>query len=275
MQRAYGLAGFALLAVLFWSGCSRNDSSDYRQYSSDDSSEVTLDSDTTPGKSLPQATKTNRNQIATSSPNEPSDWTAGMPAAVGFGSGIILSETFRLSGEYWLTPAVGAGPTRVRVQNVSPKIVKLAAKPRKVQILIKEKTFRMEGPEGAVRISYDDIDLLKVLNMDPVTPDAPEKMPNWLKNLDGKRVRIRGFMSPAFRQTGLAGFLMGRDNKACCFPGRAKIYDLFPVKLRKGVTTDYIQNRPFDVAGVFEIKTWVEGGELLQLYQIIDAVVVQ
>ncbi len=43
-----------------------------------------------------------------------------------------------------------------------------------------------------VACHFDDIDLLKVLNMDPVTPDAVEKMPSWLRSLDGRRVRFAG-----------------------------------------------------------------------------------
>jgi len=156
----------------------------------------------------------------------------------------------------------------------------LAIKPprseqREIKILIPEKKFRIEGPQKAIRVTYDDINLLKVINMEPVTLDAPEHMPDWLKGLNEKRIRIRGFMSPTFEQTGLKGFLMGRDNQACCFPGRAKIYDLFLVRMREGVTTDFIDNRPFDIVGIFSINALVEDGTLYQLYQIDDAVVIE
>ena len=50
---------------------------------------------------------------------------------------------------------------------------------RKVQLLVPSRTFRTEGPEGACRVSYDDIDLLKVLNMDPVPANAATMMPAW------------------------------------------------------------------------------------------------
>ena len=146
--------------------------------------------------------------------------------------------------------------------------------PREVKLLVKERKFQVEGPDKAIRVSYDDIDLLKVLNMEPVTADAPKLMPVWLKELDGRRIRIRGFMFPQFQETGIPAFLMARDNQICCFGGEAKIYDLFPVFMRKGVTTDYILNRPFDVVGVFHIDTIVDEGELYQLYRIDDAVVI-
>ena len=161
----------------------------------------------------------------------------------------------------------------VKPTAIKPKVV--ATGPRKVKLLVKDRKFRVEGPENAIRVNYDDLNLLRVLNMEPVPSGAHKMFPDWLKNLDGKRIRIRGFMSPSYKPKGLEFFLMGRDNKACCYPGRAKIYDLFPVKLRDGVTTDYIQNRPFDVVGIFQIKPWQEDGEWLRMYQIVDAVVVQ
>ena len=149
------------------------------------------------------------------------------------------------------------------------------ASARKVEVFIKSKEFRTEGHEGAIRVSYDDIDLLKVLNMEPVTPNAPQLMPKWLKELDGKRIRIRGFMFPTYSETGLRGFALARDNQICCFVRKPKIYDVFEVAMRKGKTTDYIPNRPFDLVGVFHIRPEVEDGELFQLYLIDDAITIE
>jgi hypothetical protein len=145
---------------------------------------------------------------------------------------------------------------------------------RKIQLLVPDKKFKTEGPEGAWRLSYDDIDLLKILNMDPVPPDADKKMPAWLKGLEGKRVRIRGFMYPPFSQTGIHAFGLARDNQICCFGRDPKIYDVFDVQMRDGVTTDYLPNRPFDVVGVFHIRPEVEDGKLFHLYEMNDATVI-
>ncbi len=147
----------------------------------------------------------------------------------------------------------------------------IAARP--IELLIPEQTFSPEGPEQALRVSYDDLDLLKVLNMEPVPEDAVSHFPNWLSRLDGERIRIRGFMYPTFQETGLPGFVLARDNEICCFGRSPKIYDLVEVRMRDGVTTDYIQGRPFDVIGVLHINPEADEGELYQLYQIDDAVV--
>lgn len=135
------------------------------------------------------------------------------------------------------------------------------------------RTFSVEGPENAIRISFDDFDLLKVMNLDPVPPDAVGKLPKWLKALDGKRVRVRGFMYPPFQDTGIRGFVLARDNQICCFGRTPKEYDLVDTFLRKDVTTNYIQNRPFDVVGIFRIKSEIE--KFTAMYELEDAVVIE
>lgn len=152
--------------------------------------------------------------------------------------------------------------------------VSATAAARKIQLLVPDRKFKSEGPEGAWRVSYDDIDLLKVLNMEPVPPDAADKFPGWLKGLDGKRIRIRGFMFPPFSQTGIHAFGLARDNQICCFGRNPKIYDVFDVHMRDGVTTEYLPNRPFDVVGVFHIRPEAEEGKLFRLYEIDDATVI-
>ena len=143
---------------------------------------------------------------------------------------------------------------------------------REIKLLIPSKTFKAEGAEKALRVSFDDVDLLKILNMDPVIPEAPKMMPDWLKQLDGKRVRIRGFMIPPFSETDVRAFTLARDTQLCCFGRNPLPYDLIDVFLKEGAATEYIELRPFDVVGVFHIGEEIEPG---YLYSIDDAVVIQ
>lgn len=135
------------------------------------------------------------------------------------------------------------------------------------------RSFKVEGPDQAIRVSFDDVDLLKVLNLDPVPADAPERLPKWLKALDGKRIRVRGFMFPPFQDTDIRGFVLARDNQICCFGRTPKEYDLIDTFMRKGVTTHYIQGRPFDVVGVFHIKSEIE--KYTAMYELEDAIVIE
>lgn len=147
------------------------------------------------------------------------------------------------------------------------------AEPREIKLLVKNRQFQIEGPQGANRVSFDDIDLLKILNMEPVPVDAAEYLPDWLVALEGKRVRIRGFMYPTFEETGIKRFLLARDNQICCFGRDPKVYDLIRIRLREGAETNYIEGRPFDVVGIFHIRPDVFDDQLDGLYAIEDAVV--
>lgn len=140
----------------------------------------------------------------------------------------------------------------------------------------KERTFSLEA-DGALRVGFDDLDLLKILKMDPVTPDCVEKMPGWLRGLGGKKVRIRGFMKPSLLLTGIPQFMFVRDTGLCCFGPKGKIYDMIAVTLKPGTTTDYIELRPFDVIGTFKIEMLQldDDGTIYGLYYIDDAVIVQ
>lgn len=165
--------------------------------------------------------------------------------------------------------ATPAEPTAITDKPVAPQ--KEPAEPS-----AKDRSFAVEGPDGALRVGFDDLDLLKVIRMDPVTPDCKEKMPGWLRNLDGKRVRIRGFMKPGLLLTGIPQFLFVRDTGLCCFGPKGKVYDMIAVTLKAGTTTDYIELRPFDVVGTFRIEVLeLDDGTIFGLYYIDDGVIIQ
>jgi hypothetical protein len=155
----------------------------------------------------------------------------------------------------------------------SPTAEPLPGGPR---LLVPERTFRLEGRPRALRVTYDDLDLLRVLNMGDPLPSKEtvlEMMPGWLKELDGKTVRLRGFMYPAYEQE-LSAFILTRDTGVCCFGPNPKVYYLVGVKLKEGTRTRYIENRPFDVVGTFHIVPVYTDGQWYQLYKMSDAVVI-
>jgi hypothetical protein len=145
--------------------------------------------------------------------------------------------------------------------------------PNKIELKVPHKDFNREGKERSLRVSYDDIDLLRVLNMEPVPLNAEEYLPSWLKALNGEKVVLRGWMFPPLMTEGLPAFLFVRDNQICCFGREAKVYDKVRVTLKEGTTTEYIFGRPFDVIGTFHIESEERDGELYFLYSIDNAVV--
>jgi hypothetical protein len=136
--------------------------------------------------------------------------------------------------------------------------------------------FSVEGPDGALRITFDDLDLMKLLNMDPVTSDCVEKMPAWLRGLEGQTVRVRGFMKPTGLTEGIPQFPFVRSTDMCCFGPKGKVYHLIAVTLKKGLTTDYIELKPFDVVGKFRIeKIELDDGLIFLLYHIDEAAIIR
>lgn len=150
----------------------------------------------------------------------------------------------------------------------SPNAKPLPGGPR---LLVPAKTFRADGRPRALRVSYDDLDLLKVLNVDPVPLDVVDTFPDWLRDLDGKTVRLRGFMYPSYQEEQKA-FVLTRDTGACCFGPDPKVYYLISVKMKEGTTARYVENRPIDVVGTFHIAPHVLDGKLIRIYRVSDAV---
>jgi len=135
--------------------------------------------------------------------------------------------------------------------------------------------FPVEGTDGALRISFDDLDLMKLINMDVITLDCADKMPEWLKGLSGKKVRIRGFMKPVSVTEGLPAFPFVRSTDMCCFGPKGKVYHMIDVTLKPGLTTDYIELKPFDVEGTLRIEVTELGEIIIFIYHIDDAAIVR
>lgn len=218
-------------------------------------------------------------EIARTAPPQPLPAT-GEPTSVGRPAAVEspLTSEPTLPAEPPAPPQLAAPELALSIPPAPPIAVALDAvttplPARKLELLIPEKTFKVEGPEGALRVSFDDVDLLKVLNADPVPLDIEQHLPAWLSGLNGKTVRIRGWMFPPPIEKELPAFMFVRDNNICCFGRKALIYDKFGVRMRSGETTDYIQGRPFDVVGRMRVSSRIDDGELVWLYMIDDAVV--
>jgi hypothetical protein len=73
-----------------------------------------------------------------------------------------------------------------------------------------------------------------------------------IRKLDGKPVRIRGYMLPSFQQKGIKQFILVRDNLECCFGPGAALYDCIVVEMVGNATTEF-SVRPVTVEGVFTV----------------------
>jgi hypothetical protein len=95
----------------------------------------------------------------------------------------------------------------------------------------------------------------------------PEMLTDRIKELEGKPVKLRGFMLPSFQQRGITEFILVRDNLECCFGPGAALYDCIVVKL-KGITATY-SIKPIAVEGVFSVNVMEDpDGNHLAVFQL-------
>ena len=123
-----------------------------------------------------------------------------------------------------------------------------------------------ELPEN---VTFDDVKFEIEKNEDFSRQILTDK----INNFEGKRIKIRGYIRPSFKQTGIEKFILVRDNLECCFGPGAMIYDCMIVGMKKGTATEFT-TRPITVEGDFYLKEF-EGpdGKLWAIYRLRNATV--
>ena len=112
---------------------------------------------------------------------------------------------------------------------------------------------KSDGTKAAEeKIAVVTFDTIK-LDMKKGNPFKRELLTDAVKKLDGKQIRIRGYILPSFQQTGIKQFVLVRDNMECCFGPGALLFDCIMVEMTDDGTTDYTV-RPVTVEGKFSIK---------------------
>jgi hypothetical protein len=120
--------------------------------------------------------------------------------------------------------------------------------------------------DGAVKsVTFDDVKL-DLKKGDPY--DASLLTPA-IKKLDGKAIRIRGYILPGFQQTGIKNFVLVRDNMECCFGPGALLHDCILVELMPPASTNFTV-RPVSVEGIFSIREYKDpvNGKFLAIYHM-------
>jgi hypothetical protein len=97
-------------------------------------------------------------------------------------------------------------------------------------------------------ITFDDIKL----DLEKGAPFRRDVLTERVHALDGRRVRIRGYILPSFQQSGLTQFVLVRDNQECCFGPGAALHDCVVVRMQPGRTATF-SIRPVAVAGTFRV----------------------
>jgi hypothetical protein len=97
-----------------------------------------------------------------------------------------------------------------------------------------------------------------------------KQIPKDVKKLDGKAVRIRGFMMPVKESAGKATeFLITRSQPSCCFGGATGLPEFITVKASgKGVVED--MDDAVTVEGTLHVGLVTDSGFITGIYQMDD-----
>ena len=115
-----------------------------------------------------------------------------------------------------------------------------------------------------VAITFDDLKT----EMPPDSKFAPSMLPDKVAQLDGRRVRIRGFIFPSImQQDGIREFPLVMNTR-CKFGPGGQAHCIILVNLAEGVTTSFTV-RPVAVEGRLRVAPW-EGpdGNTWSLYHM-------
>ncbi len=125
--------------------------------------------------------------------------------------------------------------------------------------------YATEVPEGYDRISFYDLKPKPRESSFPFSPKA--------KDLDGKKVFLKGWVRPSDKKTGLKKFILVGDFGSCCFGGSPKPTDVVAVEIVTDQTVDYsLMQRK--IGGTFRLNTrpvQVGEAEIPALYYQLEA----
>lgn len=126
---------------------------------------------------------------------------------------------------------------------------------------------RRVPPKRKGEISFDTI----LFEMDKEEPFDPSMITKEIRAMEGKVVKIRGFILPAsvFQQVGIKQFVLVRDNQECCFGPGAALYDCIMVKMT-GDNSATFSTRPVAVKGKFRVtdKYRYPDGKYMAIYEM-------
>ncbi|HEX3599755.1 MAG TPA: DUF3299 domain-containing protein [Lacipirellulaceae bacterium] len=88
-----------------------------------------------------------------------------------------------------------------------------------------------------------------------------------IEEMDGHKIRIRGYILPTPQKHGIKEFVLVRDNQECCFGPGAALYDCILVQMKRGNSADFTI-RPIAVEGTFNVHVTELGGKQLAVYQM-------
>ncbi len=117
----------------------------------------------------------------------------------------------------------------------------------------------------------------KITGLDKILPfdelaswayeDGLKGMPKRIKELDGKKVMMTGFMLPIDEVEKIKEFLLVQSLWSCCYGQPPDINGIVRVVMPKGKTTDYFFD-PLKIVGTFKVEATMLDGYCVDIYQL-------
>ncbi len=127
--------------------------------------------------------------------------------------------------------------------------------------------YRVELPPGFERVNFS-----REISKKGFRIEGAGMVPHPdLKQLNGKKIFLKGYMYPEQQTENLTGFLLVKDNQQCCFGGNPSLNDMILVKMAKGNSVNFDQGL-VAVAGTFHaLGRPLKGPAELQPLMVIEA----
>jgi hypothetical protein len=105
---------------------------------------------------------------------------------------------------------------------------------------------------------------------DPAAKTAPkDQIPQPIKNLNGKKVALTGFMVPTDLKNGkTTRFLLVKDQSLCCFGRMPRMNELVSVRMNDGKAARVILDQPVTVFGKIDVGELIDKGEVESIYRL-------
>lgn len=98
---------------------------------------------------------------------------------------------------------------------------------------------------------------------------AKDQIPQPIKDLNGKKIALQGFMVPIDLKNGKSTkFLLVKDQSLCCFGRMPRMNEWVSVKMKPGKSARVIQDQPVTVFGSLDVGENIENGEVLSIYRV-------
>ena len=98
-------------------------------------------------------------------------------------------------------------------------------------------------------------------------PTGEEQIPTEVKNWNGKKAVVTGFMVPVKMEKGLVTeFLLMRNTMACCYGAVPNMNEWVVVRMKKGVPP--LMDVPIEFFGELKVGAMFENGYMTGLYEL-------